>query len=41
MNNLVKKLNKAAMTGVFKSDRMGFKLSKYLSVTAFEIYLAK
>jgi hypothetical protein len=38
MNNSVKKLNKAAMTGVFKSDRMGFKLSKYLSVTAFDLF---
>jgi hypothetical protein len=36
MNNSVKKLNKAAMTGVFKSDKVDFKLSKYLSVTAFE-----
>ena len=30
MNNSVKKLNKAAMTGVFKSDKVDFKLSKYL-----------
>jgi len=30
MNYSVKKLNKAAMAGVFKSDKIGFKLSKYL-----------
>ena len=30
MNNYLKKLNKAAMTGVFKSDKIDFKLSKYL-----------
>lgn len=35
MNNWVKRLNKAAVAGVFKSE-IYFKLSKYLSVTAFE-----
>ena len=30
MNNSAKKLNKAAQTGVFKSDKIYFKLSKYL-----------
>lgn len=36
MNNSVKKLNKAAIAGVFKSDRIDFKLSKCLSVTIFD-----
>ena len=30
MNNSTKKLNKAAIAGVFKSDKIDFKLSKYL-----------
>jgi len=30
MNKIAKKLNKAALTGVFKSGKIGFKLSKYL-----------